>query len=182
VHASTPGVGGPCLAVFPEDERAVASRDEPEQHVDEQNPDGVLHAGNTLVALGILVDVHLAENAERNQVEQERKEVASEEEPRLEPRGHAEEGPDAGNSTDDGGIHPLGIAADTCIGGSNEILGVEADDNDAKDELEEAHDQEEGGSGCQAGPDGGAGGRLLAPDGAFAQEVERHYEELDSHL
>lgn len=38
--------------------------DEPQQHVGEVDPDGVLHALDIAVALGVLLDVHVAEQAE----------------------------------------------------------------------------------------------------------------------
>lgn len=47
-----------------EQKRAIARRDEPKQHVDEVDPDRVLHALDAAVALRFLVDVQLAENAE----------------------------------------------------------------------------------------------------------------------
>ena len=37
--------------------------EEPQQHVDKINPHRVLHSPNAAIALGILVNVHLTENA-----------------------------------------------------------------------------------------------------------------------
>ena len=45
-------------------ECAVARRNEPEQHVDEVYPDGVLHTLNAAVSFRILVDEQAAEDAE----------------------------------------------------------------------------------------------------------------------
>lgn len=47
-----------------ESDHPVNSRDEPQQHIDEINPDGVFHALDPAVSLRVLVDVHVAEEAE----------------------------------------------------------------------------------------------------------------------
>lgn len=45
--------------------------DEPKQHIGEVDPDGVLHALNVAVALGVLFDVHVAKQAEERDPEHE---------------------------------------------------------------------------------------------------------------
>lgn len=47
-----------------EHERAHDGRHEPEQHVDQIDPNRVLHALDTAVALGVLVDEQFAKRAE----------------------------------------------------------------------------------------------------------------------
>ena len=52
-----------------EDNGAVDCSHKPKQHVDEVDPDGVFHADDTCVTLGVLVDVHLAKGTEEGHPE-----------------------------------------------------------------------------------------------------------------
>lgn len=61
-------MGGSCLFALHEESRTPGCGDEPKKQVGEQDPDGVLHADDALVALGVLVDVHFAEDAESDEV------------------------------------------------------------------------------------------------------------------
>ena len=58
------GVGGPRIAVSPEGNRSGHRGDEPEQHVDEVDPNGVLEARDVVVAVWVLVDVDVGEDTE----------------------------------------------------------------------------------------------------------------------
>jgi len=58
-------VRGPAFARAQEDGCRVCCSDEPEQRVDQVNPDGTLHANDTaLLGRSLGVDEDLAENAE----------------------------------------------------------------------------------------------------------------------
>lgn len=43
--------------------------DEPQQHVDQINPNGPFHPLNPTVTLGVLMDVHVSEKAEESRKE-----------------------------------------------------------------------------------------------------------------
>ena len=85
---ATAGVHSTCLAIAEEDKRSIAGRNEPEEHIDHVDPSGALHADDTAVALRILLDIHLAEDAKEDQVEKEDEGVQAEKEPRLDEREH----------------------------------------------------------------------------------------------
>ena len=61
---------GPALARAQEDGCSVGCSDEPEQRVDQVDPDGTLHANDTaLLGRRVGVDEDLAENAEESEPE-----------------------------------------------------------------------------------------------------------------
>lgn len=49
-----------------EPDHPVDSRDEPQQHIDEVNPDCTLHSLDATVTFSFLVDVHFTEEAEES--------------------------------------------------------------------------------------------------------------------
>jgi len=55
---------GPRVAVPPEHERSNDRSDEPEEHVDEVDPDGVLEPRDVVIAVWVLMDVDRGEDAE----------------------------------------------------------------------------------------------------------------------
>jgi len=67
----TPGMQTPAPPIHHKDDGAINGRHEPEQHVDEVYPDGVLHARDAAVAFCVFRDVHFAEDAEESHVEDE---------------------------------------------------------------------------------------------------------------
>lgn len=65
LNSRATGVRGPAFARAQEDGCRVCCSDEPEQRVDQVNPDGTLHANDTaLLGRSLGVDEDLAENAE----------------------------------------------------------------------------------------------------------------------
>jgi len=62
---------------------------------------------------------------------------------------------------------------------ASEILGIEADNGNSHDHLEEAHGNAEDAACRHVGLQRGAHGGLVPPYGATAQEVECHEEELE---
>ncbi len=71
------GEAGVALAVRPPVAEGGEGGDEPQQGAGEVDPDGVLHALDVGVALGVLVDVHAAEDAEEGDPQHEQHEIGS---------------------------------------------------------------------------------------------------------
>jgi hypothetical protein len=141
------------LPVLPEDNCPINKSDEPKDHVREQDPHSILHADDAAVALGILFDVHLAEDAKGRNVQDEHDKVDAEKEPGLDEWEHADDRPNRRKRPGDGSVHPLGVVLDAHLMGAVEVLCVEADDNDAHDALEEAHEDAEDGARRHACPE-----------------------------
>ena len=75
VEASAAGEAAVALAVRPPIDEGGNATDEPEQGGSEVDPDGVLHAAHAGVPLGVLVDVHAAEQAEQRDPQREQHEA-----------------------------------------------------------------------------------------------------------
>lgn len=83
---------------------------EPQQHVGEVDPNGVLHALDVAVTLGVLLDVHVAEQAEEGDPEDEDDEAPGGDRGEAQDEGHrVEDGRQGGEGADHFGVD-LGIA------------------------------------------------------------------------
>lgn len=120
------------------------------------------------------MDVHLAEDAKRRNVQDEHDEVDAEEEPGFDQWKHADDGPEGRKSAGDGRVHPFGVVLDTRRVGASQILRIEADNDDTHDKLEEAHEDAEDGARRHASPQGIREANFLALHGAAREEFESH--------
>jgi hypothetical protein len=141
VLAPSPGERGSCLARLPEHKSSPAGCPEPEQHVGKQHPYCVLHACDARVALRVLGDVHPAEDTKRNEVAQPDECVDVEKEPRLDHWHHEDECCEGTQATANDSPDPFRVDVFVLLARVVEVLRVQADDNDAEYELEEADDE-----------------------------------------
>jgi hypothetical protein len=129
-------------------------RRHPQKHINQIQPHGPLHARNALLALGILRDVHLAENAKQHQPEHAQQRLPHKER-QLRPgmrgnrRGRAppalqvpqrhqvDAGCDDRNARRPLGIHPLRVGVHPLLAGVVQVDAVHADDGQRQAELEE---------------------------------------------
>lgn len=134
----TAGMEGACLPRLDEGHGAPDGGYEPEEDIDEVDPDGVLHADDALVALRVLRDVHLAEDAEEHEVDEPDDPVDDEEKPALDPGKRQDDGGNGSKCAAEGGVDPFGIGVLVVSARIVEVLSVKSDDDDSHDELEEA--------------------------------------------
>jgi hypothetical protein len=104
-----PGSAGEASVLLPVPKPVDAHRnsgDEPEEGVREKDPDGILHTFDAFVPLSVFLDVHLAENAEGRDPEDEHDGV---------PNPDVSDAQDEGNQVDKG--RNRGDATDNdCVG------------------------------------------------------------------
>lgn len=135
---------------FPPAETAPQGRSDPEEEVGEIDPDGVLHARDAGIALGVFADVHLAEDAEQGEPEEDEDALPDEDwqmqrrtdrdRAVLEHEGSEQVGQsrEGGQTGRDLGVHPFGVRVGVRLVRVVEVNSVEAGDGQAHDELEEA--------------------------------------------
>lgn len=126
------------MSVLEENEGAVDCGSEPQQHVGKVDPDGVLHALDALVSLGVLWDVHLAENAKDNEPEDEENNIHSEKGPSLEEGNGIDEDGNARNTGCHFSPNPFSVGVDVCLACAVKVNAIESSDGQSKDELNEA--------------------------------------------
>lgn len=111
-------------------------RDEPQQRAGEIHPDSVLHAPHAAVALGILLDVHLAEDAEQGDPQDEEDQVPGPDEPEAQDEGdQVQDGREGGQAADDLGVDPFRVLVLALLGGAVQVDAVEPADGDGEGEL-----------------------------------------------
>lgn len=143
--------------------------DEPEDQVGQVDPDGVLHGLDVAVALGVLVDVHLAKDAKDGAPQDEHDEApgrdggeAHDERDQVEQRGQRGEGADndgvdlkaadehlslhchmlgRGGARDQ--TYPFPIGVDMGLACPIEIFAIETDDDQSHHKLEKVQHREE---------------------------------------
>jgi flagellar basal body rod protein FlgC len=167
----------PCLPRFPEQARAHNGRDEPQHGIRQQHPDAVLHAGNALVALWILVNVHASKDAKRNDIADEDDDVYGKEEPRFDERQHKDQRREGAEGAAYNGPHPLAVDVFSLLARVVQVDSVQADDGETHDKLEEAHDKTQDGHGREGGPKRGSHCGFLASQSAIREEFEAHFDD-----
>lgn len=96
--------GSTTLHPSPEENGANDGTHEPQQQVDQVNPDGVLHARDATAVLGVLVDVHLAEDTKYCAPEHKQHKVPGGHNVCLDEGHHVDEGGEGAKSTDHGRV------------------------------------------------------------------------------
>lgn len=132
------------LTVAPPVPQRAHKGQEPQQRAGEVDPDGVLHALDARVALGVLVDVHAAENPEKGDPQDEEDQVPGPDEPEAEDEGdEVDEGGDGGQGADDLGVDPLRVLVLVGPGGAVQVDAVEAADGEGEGELDDVDGRED---------------------------------------
>lgn len=117
---------------------------EPQQRAGEVDPDGVLHALDAGVALGVLVNVHAAKNPKKGDPQDEEDQVPGPDEPEAEDEGdEVEEGGDGGQGADDLGVDPFRVLVLVGLGGAVQVDAVEATDGEGEGELDDVDGRED---------------------------------------
>ena len=162
---------GPAFARAQEDGCRVCCSDEPEQRVDQINPDGTLHANDTaLLGRRLGVDEDLAENAEKcepenavatvsvcrcsrckrssceREIDLRKNPVPGKGPVRLEERNAVDKDRDSGQASDDLSVDPFAICVCTHFTSAVEIDTVKTSDGDSEHELEESKDEADEGT------------------------------------
>lgn len=110
--------------------------EEPQDGVGEVDPDGVLHALDAAVALGILIDVHLAEDAEQRDPQDEEHQVPRPHEPEAQDEGHqVQHGCKGGQAADHLCVDPFAVDVCALLVGAAQVDTVERADGDGEGEL-----------------------------------------------
>lgn len=111
--------------------------EEPQDGVGEVDPDGVLHALDAAVALGVLIDVHLAEDAEQRDPQDEEHQVPRPHEPEAQDEGyqvqHSREG---GQAADHLCVDPFAVDICALLVGAAQVDAVQRADGDSEGELQ----------------------------------------------
>jgi hypothetical protein len=170
----------PRSSFLPEDKRAVDGSPEPKDHIDEVDPNRILHANNAFVALRVLLDIHLPEDAKQHQVEEESEDVDGEEDEGLDEGHHEDEGHECAEGPAEDGVRPLCVYVFACLARAVEVLCVEADDNDAHDELEEPDKDARCGADAEGTGEVGFEADLFSLHRSTAEEV-KHCEDDCEH-
>lgn len=160
------------LTPLEKDEASICGRDEPQQHVHHIDPCRALHPNNAAVALWILMDIHLAKDAEQYEPEKPDCRVDHEEHPGLNKRDHEDDGHDGRDGATEDGVDPFRVGVLVCFAGIGKVLGVQTDDNDTHDKLEEAENDAHRAEGRDVRRERGPGGCLFALERATAEEVQ----------
>jgi len=135
-------VRGLALARTQEDGSGVSGSDEPEERVDEIDPDSTLHANDAgLLGRMLGVDVDFAEDAKEGKPKDAENPVPGKCPVRLEERNTVYEYGYGRESSNDFGVHPFAVSVGTGLVGSVEVYAVQTGDGDCKDELEEPQDE-----------------------------------------
>lgn len=139
VGVSTTSVSGTSLEPLVPNDESIDSGDEPEKHVDHINPCSTLHTDDSSIALRILFDIHLAKDTKKDEEEEPDQGVEIPKHPRLDERQHPKDGEEAGEGAADDGKDPFAVRVFASLSGLDEVLRVQADDDETHDELEEAY-------------------------------------------
>jgi hypothetical protein len=140
-RAGATGEGRACLSSLGKGECAPSSSANPKEHVDEVDPNSVLHANDALVALRIFRDVHLTEDAEKDKVEKPGEVVDGEEEPALDD--HEDDGEDGAPGSNGDRVGPFRVDVLARLASFVEILRVETDDGNSQRYLDHPDDDAE---------------------------------------
>ena len=153
------------------DDGAVHKSTEPQEHIDQINPDGVLHPLlSALVWSWMCWDIDFAENTEKGSPEDATRDPVSrpsiqqyltipnlqkgaipgEEPPTLQERNAINDGCHSGEASDDLGKDPLAICSDVRVVRSMKIDTVKTGDCDGQYELEKADDSTSDRTECAA--------------------------------
>lgn len=139
------------FAVVPPVPQRGEEGEEPEQRAREVYPDGVLHTAHAGVALGILADVHLAEDAEERDPQDEEHEVPGPDEPEAQDEGHqVQHGRERRQAADDLGVHPLRVGVHARVVRALQVVAVEPAHGQREGELHDVHGREGDVGECEA--------------------------------
>lgn len=126
------------LLVTPPVPKRRHSQNQPQQCADQIDPHGILHPLNTTIALGVLVNVHLAKHPEKRDPEDKQHQIPSPDEPEAhDERDQVEYGGEGGQSADDFSVDPFRVDVDAGFVCAVEVDAVEAADGEGEDELDE---------------------------------------------
>ena len=89
------------------------------------------------------MNIQLPKDAKHSRPQHKQDGIPATSVPELELGYHVDEGSDGGESGDGDGVGPFGVGVFGFFVGFVEVLGVEADDCEGEDELEEAEDEVE---------------------------------------
>jgi hypothetical protein len=168
-----------CLSILPKHKSTIRSRNKPQEHVRQEDPNRILHARDALITLRLLGNIHASENGKGNEIAQPNKRVHVEEEPSLDEREHEEKGREGAKRPAYNAPNPFGVDVFVAAPRAVEVNGVQADDGDAEDELEEAEEDAQSGGDGEVGPKGCAGGGFLGLQAPARKERESHLSNHD---
>ena len=142
----------PCLPSMEEDDRRIDSRDKPQQHAHQIHPNRMLHPNlPILLRRRLSRDINPSENPKQRRPKDEQEPVPAEAPVALDEWDAVDDYRDGGESADDFGVDPFGVAVGTFLVRVVEVDGVEAADCEGEDELEEAQNQADEGAGEASG-------------------------------
>lgn len=132
------------LTVLPPVSQRPEEGDEPQQRAGEIHPHGILHALHARVALGLLVNVHLAKHAKQDDPQDEQDQVPRPDEPEAQDEGHqVQDGRKGGQAADDLGVDPFRILVLVLLGGAVQVDAVKPADGEGEGELDDVNGGED---------------------------------------
>jgi len=131
----------PLLPILHKNPRAVDSGRQPKHHINQINPNRILHPLNSLIAIRLLPNKQLPKDPKQDYPKKPEKRIPGEKHPGFEDGDQEDERGDAGKGADDDGVDPVAVCGDVGFGGFAEVVGVEADDREAHDELQDADNE-----------------------------------------
>jgi len=139
------------LTVAPPVNKAANGGDEPEECAGKVDPDCVLHPLDIAIALGILFDVHAAEQAEQGDPEDKKHHIPDPDPGESKDEWyHVQQSCERGNATDNLCIDPFSIDIFVLRLGPLKIDSVQTTDCDCQNELEKVQNRKEKIAECHA--------------------------------
>lgn len=136
-EVGTSGEATVALLVCPPVGSHANGAQQPEDQVGQVDPDGVLHELDVTVALGVLVDVHLAKDAKDRTPQNENDQAPGRNDCEAQNEGdQIEQRSQRGEGADNYGVDPFAVGIDVSLASSVEILAIEANDDQSHDKLE----------------------------------------------
>lgn len=112
--------------------------EEPQDGIDEVDPDGVLHALHAAVALGVLIDVHLSKNAKQRNPQDEEDQVPRPHEPEAQDkRNQVKHRREGGQAADHLGVDPFAVDVFALLVGAAQVDSVQCAHGDSERELDD---------------------------------------------
>ncbi|POS77234.1 hypothetical protein DHEL01_v204368 [Diaporthe helianthi] len=110
--------------------------EEPQDGVGKVDPDSVLHALHTTVALSVLVDIHLAKDSKESDPQDEQDQIPRPNKPESQDEGHQiQQGGDGGQGAYHLGVDPFAVGFYACLVGPAQVDSIKRADGDSECEL-----------------------------------------------
>lgn len=117
---------------------------EPQNGVGEIDPDCVLHALDPTVALGVLVDVHLAEDSKQRNPQNEKDQIPCPHEPKAQDEWHQiQQGCNGRQGADHFGVDPFAVNVCALLSRAAQVDSVQSAHGDTECELDDMNGGED---------------------------------------